>query len=78
MGLQSTVLGALLTFADQPWYQAHLTTTAAYGLSPRQDQQLAGLIMWIPGGGIYLAAALVLFTAWLKASEPAPTAALRR
>jgi len=73
MALETTVLGALLTFADQPWYTAHLTTTAPYGLTPREDQQLAGVIMWLPGGAIYLVSALVLFAAWLKHSNPEPT-----
>jgi putative membrane protein len=36
------------------------TTTAPWGLSPLEDQQLAGLLMWVPGGLIYLAAALAL------------------
>jgi putative membrane protein len=75
MALQSTLLGALLTFAGGTWYTAHLTTTAAWGVSPQEDQQLAGLIMWIPGGSIYLAAALGLFAAWLKESgTPDPAA----
>jgi putative membrane protein len=75
MAIQSTALGALLTFARAPWYSSHLTTTAAWGLSPLEDQQLAGLIMWVPGGLIYLAAALGLFGLWLKAGEtPHPAA----
>ena len=75
MALQSTLLGALLTFASGTWYTAHLSTTTAWGLSLREDQQLAGLIMWIPGGALYLAAALGLFAAWLKESgTPDPAA----
>jgi len=78
LGLQSTALGALLTFAGGTWYTAHLGTTAAWGISPQEDQQLAGLIMWIPGGSIYLAAALGLFAAWLKESgTPDPAAHTR-
>jgi putative membrane protein len=73
MALQSTVLGALLAVARSPWYTSHLATTAAWGLSPLEDQQLAGLIMWVPGGAIYLVAALALFAAWLR-DTPAPVA----
>jgi len=73
LALESTLLGALLTFAHGPWYTSHLATTAAWGLSPLEDQQLAGLIMWVPGGVIYLAAALGLFGLWLKDSgQPQP------
>jgi cytochrome c oxidase assembly factor CtaG/cytochrome c2 len=51
-------LGALLTLADTPWYAVHATTTAVWGMTPLEDQQLAGLIMWVPGGMIYAGVAL--------------------
>jgi putative membrane protein len=73
MALQSTVLGALLTFTRAPWYTSHLGSTAAWGLTALEDQQLAGVIMWVPGGLIYLVAALALFGRWLSAgAAPAP------
>jgi len=65
LALQSTLLGALLTFSPGAWYSSHAATTAAFGLTPVEDQQFAGLIMWIPGGVIYLVAALWLFNAWI-------------
>lgn len=52
--LQSTLLGAILTMVRRPLYLAHYGTTAAWGLTPLEDQQLAGLIMWIPAGTVYL------------------------
>jgi putative membrane protein len=55
-GLQCTVLGAAITFARHPWYVGHYGTTAAWGLTPLEDQQLAGLIMWIPASLAYLVA----------------------
>jgi putative membrane protein len=55
-GLQCTLLGAAITFARHPWYVGHYGTTAAWGLTPLEDQQLAGLIMWIPAGLAYLVA----------------------
>jgi len=55
-GLQCTVLGAAITFARHPWYVGHYATTAAWGLTPLEDQQLAGLIMWIPASLAYLVA----------------------
>jgi cytochrome c oxidase assembly factor CtaG len=67
---QSGVLGILLTFASQPWYPAYAGTTAAWGLTPQVDQQLAGLIMWIPPATIYLLAVLALLGAWLGTAEP--------
>ena len=55
-GLQCTLLGALITMARHAWYFGHYATTAAWGLTPLEDQQLAGLVMWIPAGFVYLAA----------------------
>jgi len=71
LALESTILGALLTFSRAPWYASHSSTTSAWGLSPLEDQQLAGLIMWIPGGLVYLAIALALFSR-LFANTPDP------
>ena len=45
---QMGFLGALLTFAPNPLYPHHFLAPIAFGLSPLQDQQLAGLIMWVP------------------------------
>ncbi|HEV7595304.1 MAG TPA: cytochrome c oxidase assembly protein [Gemmatimonadaceae bacterium] len=67
--LQTGALGALLTFAPSLWYPAYAATTGPWGLSPLDDQQLGGLIMWIPGSIAYLVAALVLFAEWLRDSE---------
>jgi cytochrome c oxidase assembly factor CtaG len=67
--LHSGALGALLTFSRTLWYPAYGTAAASWGLTPIDDQQLAGLIMWIPASFAYLIAALLLFAGWLRASE---------
>lgn len=63
------ILGALLTFAPHIWYSSYLITTQAWGLTPLQDQQIGGLIMWVPASVIYLLAGLWLFAEWLKESD---------
>lgn len=63
------VYGAVLTFAAHPWYGGYAGRTAAWGLTPLADQQLAGLIMWIPTSVIYLGAALWCFAEWLRVDE---------
>ena len=68
-GVQTGLLGALLTFAGRPLYAAHLSTTAAWGLTPLEDQQLAGLIMWIPASLIHLTTLGVLFVVWMHTAE---------
>lgn len=67
--LQTGALGALLTFGGTLWYPAYATTTTPWGLTPIEDQQLGGLIMWIPGSLTYLLAALWIFGEWLRESE---------
>jgi cytochrome c oxidase assembly factor CtaG len=69
MAMQSVFLSVLLTFARTPWYSSYATTTAPWGLDPLTDQQLAGVLMWVPAGGIYLAVALALLVSWVRATE---------
>jgi putative membrane protein len=68
--VQMGLLGALLTVAGRPIYAAHAATTFAWGMTPLEDQQAAGLIMWAPAAAIYLAFALVLLRRQLR---PGPT-----
>ena len=56
--LQMGMLAALLTFSREPLYDAHLMTTGAFGLTPLADQQLGGVLMWVPAAGPYLLAVL--------------------
>jgi len=67
--MHSGVLGALLTFAPRLWYPIYQARTSRWGLSPLEDQQLAGLIMWIPAGVLFIVLGLGLFAAWLGESE---------
>jgi putative membrane protein len=67
--LHSGLLGALLTFAGAVWYPVYNGTTQSWGLTPLQDQQLGGLIMWVPAGVTYIIAGLALFAGWLRESE---------
>ena len=69
MAMQSVFLSVLLTFARTPWYSGYAQTTAPWGLDPLTDQRLAGVIMWIPAGGIYLVVALALPVTWIRVTE---------
>jgi putative membrane protein len=64
--VHTSLLGALLTFSSRIWYPVYRSTSAPWGLSPLEDQQLAGLIMWVPAGLGYLAAALAIAASWLR------------
>lgn len=72
--VQMGLLGALITFAAAPLYAPHFLATAAWGYSPLADQQRAGLIMWAPAAGFYLAAALLVAGRWIG-RDPPPVAA---
>ena len=67
--IHSGVLGALLTLAGSVWYPSYAGLTASWGLTPLEDQQLGGLIMWIPAGLVYLIAGLALFAGWLREAD---------
>ncbi len=66
--LASGALGALLTFAQTPWYAPYADAALSGRLTPLEDQQLGGLVMWIPGGLPYVVAAL-----WALGSVLRPT-----
>ncbi len=56
--MQMGLLGAILTFASRPLFFWHLTTTTPWGLSALRDQQLGGVLMWVPGIAFFLFVAL--------------------
>jgi cytochrome c oxidase assembly factor CtaG len=67
--IHSGALGALITVAGSVWYPSYAGLTASWGLTPLEDQQLGGLIMWIPAGLVYVIAGLALFAGWLREAD---------
>ena len=65
-------LGALITFAPQVVFNWYVGRTSSWGLDPLADQQLAGLIMWVPLGIVYFAASLTLAARLIPAPRLAP------
>jgi putative membrane protein len=64
--LHTGALGALFAMSGHVWYPAYGIGASQYGLSALEDQQLGGLIMWVPGGLAYVIAGLVLCAGWLR------------
>lgn len=68
-----SLLGIILTFSPNLLYEQHLASPAAvqnsFGISPASDQQIAGLIMWVPGCLLYATAAIILMLQWFKDEE---------
>lgn len=59
-------LGALMALSTSPWYAGYAAMgMMPFGLTPEEDQQLAGLIMWVPGGLVHAGAALLLLASYL-------------
>ena len=66
---QMGFLGALITLAPRAVYAPHALTTAAWGLTPLEDQQLGGILMWVPGCLVFLAFALLALLPALSETE---------
>jgi putative membrane protein len=64
--IHTGVLGALMTFASRPWY---LETAPHWGYAALEDQQLGGLIMWVPGSMVYIGFGLYLMGRWILSTE---------
>ena len=64
-----SALGALLTFSKVLWYPVYAGTTGAWGLTPLEDQQLGGAMMWVPSGLVFILVALALMGRWISESD---------
>jgi putative membrane protein len=64
-----SALGALLTFSSVLWYPIYADSTLRWSLTPLEDQQLGGLLMWVPSGVVFIAISLLMFTKWLAESD---------
>jgi cytochrome c oxidase assembly factor CtaG len=75
--IHMSILGALIALAPDVLYPLQTSGAAAVGLTPLEDQQLAGLVMWVPAGTVYAGAALLFAGLWISrtgetAYAPAP------
>jgi putative membrane protein len=66
--MHSGLLGALLTLSQSVWYPSYIHQNPLH-LTPLEDQQLGGLIMWIPAGLVYVVAGLAFLAGWMRESE---------
>ena len=75
--VQMGMLGAILTFASHPLY-TDPTAQLPWSFSPLEDQQLAGVVMWVPVGLVHLSTMAILFLAWLRHAERRAQASVAR
>lgn len=72
--LHATILGVFMALSPRVWYSDYVPRTSRWNLTPLEDQQIAGLIMWMPACMIYAAVAAVIFALWLRdMGRPDPT-----
>jgi putative membrane protein len=69
VGIPMQVVAALITTSDQVLYPWYSVAPRTWGLSPLDDQQLGGLLMWVPGNLYMFLAIGVLFFCWARESE---------
>ncbi|HET7601014.1 MAG TPA: cytochrome c oxidase assembly protein [Gemmatimonadales bacterium] len=77
IALHTGALSALLFLSSSAFYPAYAASAPLWGLTPLEDQQLGGLIMWVPGGLAYVVAAVAIGAVWLRDSERRAEARLR-
>jgi putative membrane protein len=66
--VHTTILGALLVVVPRVFYPGQTALAPLWHLTPLEDQQLAGLVMWVPAGTVYAGAALVFAALWVRQS----------
>jgi putative membrane protein len=71
-----SVIGMIITYADEVLYPAYESAPRVWGLSPQQDQIIGGLIMWIPGSLLYIALLTMVFLKWAREAEEEETASV--
>ena len=69
MSVQGAMLGALIAFSSSLWFEHYGSTASLWGLTAADDQQIAGLVMWMIGGLVYAAVAAALLASSLTAME---------
>jgi putative membrane protein len=67
--IHTTLLGVLMTMAPRVLYVRQTVDSSRWGLTPLEDQQLAGLVMWVPAGTVYAGAALACAALWISHSS---------
>jgi putative membrane protein len=65
----NSALSALLVFSTRPWYPHYVSISGGAPFTALEDQQLGGLIMWIPAGTLLFIIALALLAGWIREGE---------
>ena len=66
-----SILGAMITFSDSVLYTWYAEAPRIWEISPQTDQQIGGIIMWVPGGLAFLLALVIVFLVWASQEDAA-------
>ena len=78
-GLPMMLLAAIITLSDSLLYPWYASAPRLWGITPAVDQQLGGLIMWVPGSMVLWVGMTVAFFRWSAEKESErPVRPLRR
>jgi putative membrane protein len=69
MSLPMSVVAIYVALADHVLYPAYASAPRIWGISPLEDQQIGGLIMWIPGGLFFYVVMTFVFFKWAARQE---------
>jgi putative membrane protein len=69
LGIPMSIVGAMITLANSPLYPFYVAAPRVWGLSPIDDQQIGGLVMWVPGGLVFWIAMTVVWFRWSVREE---------
>jgi putative membrane protein len=67
--IHTGILGALMALSPRVLYVAQTAHALAWGLTPLEDQQLAGIVMWVPASTVYAAALIAFAALWISRSR---------
>ena len=65
----SAILGAFITFSESVWYDWYAEAPRIWEISAKTDQEIGGLLMWVPGGVVFMTALIIVFLVWASKSE---------
>lgn len=65
----SAILGAFITFSESVWYDWYAEAPRIWEISAKTDQEIGGLLMWVPGGVVFMASLIIVFLVWAGKSE---------
>ena len=69
LGIPMSIVSAIITLAEHPLYPWYDAAPRVFALTAVDDQQLGGVIMWVPGMLVFWIAITIIFFRWSRREE---------